>query len=93
VRLKEVIQGRFLSQLGENVPFLKNIDNSSGICILGFSNPVTGKGIRGTGSIATLVFESIGTGESLVLAAEISANDPSGRTVTFRGSESRIVVR
>ncbi|MBL7082702.1 MAG: hypothetical protein ISS41_03600 [Candidatus Aminicenantes bacterium] len=93
VRLKEVIQGRFLSQLGEDVPFLKNIDNSSGFCILGFSNPVTGKGIKGTGSFATLVFESIGSGESPVSVTEISANNPSGQTVTFTSSESRIIVK
>jgi len=94
VRLKEVIQGRFLSQLGEDVPFLKNIDNSSGFCILGFSNPVTGKGIKGTGSFATLVFESIGSGESPVSVTEISANNPSGQTVTFTSAgESRIIVK
>ncbi len=91
--LKEVIQGGFIRRLGENPPFLKSIDNSSGVCIIGFSSTDIGKGIRGTGSIATLVFESKGKGEGSVSVASVSANGPGGEALTFEGGQSRIIVR
>ena len=91
--LKEVIQGGFIKRLGENPPFLKNIDNSSGICTIGFSSTEIGKGIRGTGSIATLVFETKGKGEGSVSVASVSANGPDGEALSFEGKQSRVIIR
>ena len=93
VRLKEVVRGTFLNQLGKDVPFLKNIDNSSGVCTIGFSSPDIGKGIKGTGSISILIFEAVTKGESEVSIAGISASSPTGQSVTFETRRCRIVVR
>jgi general secretion pathway protein D len=94
IRLKEVVRREFLNRLGENVPFLENIDNSSGICTIGFSSPDVGKGLRGTGTIAVLVFEPLKKGESIISVTEVSANSPTGEIVEFTiPRQSRVVVR
>lgn len=91
--LKDVIKGGFIDQLGEAPPFLKNIDNESGACTIGFSSPEIGKGIRGTGRLATLVFESKGMGESMISVADVSANGPGGETLSFQTRDARVMVR
>jgi general secretion pathway protein D len=93
VRLKEVVRREFLNRLGKDVPFLKNIDNSSGACTIGFSSTDIGKGIKGTGSIATLVFQAVNKGESTVQVSSVSANKPTGQTLMFETGQSRVVVR
>ncbi|NIO48084.1 MAG: hypothetical protein GTN73_01400 [Candidatus Aminicenantes bacterium] len=93
VQLKEIVRREFLDRLGKDVPFLKNIDNSSGACTIGFSSTEIGKGIKGTGSIATLVFQAVGKGESTVQVTSVSANKPTGQTLMFETGQSRVVVR
>jgi len=93
VQLKEVVRREFLNRLGKDVPFLKNIDNSSGACTIGFSSTEIGTGIKGTGSIATLVFQAVGKGESTVQVASVSANKPTGEALMFETGQSRVVVR
>lgn len=93
VKLKEVIRREFLNRLGKDVPFLKNIDNSSGVCTIGFSSTDIGKGIKGTGSIATLVFQAVSKGESTIQVTSVTANKPTGQTLMFETGQSRVVVR
>jgi len=93
VTLKEVVRREFLNRLGKDVPFLKNIDNSSGVCTIGFSSTEIGKGIKGTGSIATLVFQAVSKGESTVQVTSVSANKPTGQALMFETGQSRVVVR
>lgn len=93
VKLKEIIEGGFIRQLGEKVPFLKNIDNTGGGCIIGFSSPELGKGVKGAGTIAILVFESSGQGETAVAVSNVSANSPRGQAVAFTTAEGRVTVR
>lgn len=94
ISLKEVVRREFLNRLGEDVPFFQNIDNSAGICTLGFSSPEMDKGLRGTGTFAVLVFEPVSQGESEITVAEVSANGPTGESADFSVSrQSRVVVR
>jgi general secretion pathway protein D len=93
VNLKDVVEGGLMRQLGEKVPFLKNIDNASGMCTIGFSSPQVGKGLKGEGTLATLLFESIGQGESLISLANVSATSSSGQAVGLETTQSRIIVR
>jgi general secretion pathway protein D len=93
VTLKDVVRREFLNRLGKDVPFLKNIDNSSGVCTIGFSSTEVGKGIKGTGSVATLVFQAVGKGETTIQVTSVSANKPTGQTLTFETGQSRVVVR
>jgi general secretion pathway protein D len=91
--LKDAIKGGFIAQLGEAPPFLKHIDNDSGACTLGFSSPEVGKGIRGTGRVATLIFESKNKGESVISVVDVSANSPGGEALSFQSRDARVTVR
>lgn len=93
IRMNDVIKGALLNQLGADVPFLKNIDNSSGLCTIGFSSPEIGRGLKGSGIIAVLAFQPMTKGESIVSVADITANDSGGRNLSFEAGQSRITVR
>jgi hypothetical protein len=91
--LKDVVKREFLNRLGNDVPFLKSIDNSSGTCTIGFSSTEIGKGLRGTGSLATLIFEPVGKGESIITVTSVSGNSPAGESLSFTTGQSRVIVR
>ena len=93
IQLKEVVRREFINRLGENVPFFENIDNSSGVCTLGFTSPEMGTGLRGTGTLAVLVFEPVDKGECTITVTQISANSPTGESVEFTARQSRVIVR
>lgn len=93
IKLKDVTEGGLARQLGEKVPFLKNIDNSAGACTIGLSSPVVGKGIKGGGILAVLVFESVAPGEASIAITSVSANGPTGQPLQFETNESRVVIR
>jgi len=93
ITLKEVVEGGLAREMGEKVPFLRNIDNSAGACTIGLSSPVLGRGIKGGGILAILVFESLAPGEASILVTGITANGPTGLPLQFDTSESQVVVR
>jgi general secretion pathway protein D len=93
VTLKEVREGGLTRQAGASAPFLKNIDNNAGVCTLGLSAPQLGKGIKGGGTLATLIFEGKSPGECLIGVANVSAMSTSGQVISFQGDQSRIVIR
>ncbi|MCJ7643645.1 MAG: cohesin domain-containing protein, partial [Candidatus Aminicenantes bacterium] len=93
IKLKEVSEGGLVRRLGEKVPFLKNIDNSAGACTIGLTSPAVGKGIKGGGILAVLVFESAAPGEASIAITSVSANGPMGQPLQFETNGSRVVVR
>lgn len=93
LNLKQVAAGGFVRQEGMDSSFLQNIDNSSGACTIAFSSPDITKGVKGTGGIATLVFEAKGKGESQVMINSVVATDTRGNTVIFQSQNARVVVR
>ena len=93
ITLKEVVEGNLARQVGEKVPFLKNIDNSAGACTIGLSSPVIGKGFTGGGILAILVFESGAPGEAAITITGVSANGPAGQPLQFETNESLVLVR
>jgi general secretion pathway protein D len=93
MNLKDAAEGGLTRQLGDKVPFLKNIDNASGACTIGFSSPVTGKGIKGGGTLATLLFESKAAGEGYISVVNVMATGASGGSVNLSTSQSRIIIR
>ena len=48
MNLNDAAEGGLTRQFGEKAPFLKNIDNNSGVCTLGFQ-PAAGPGRQGRG--------------------------------------------
>jgi hypothetical protein len=93
LNLKDIVAGGMIRQLGSEVPFLKNIDNTSGVATIGFSSPELNKGVKGAGRIASLLFQAVGKGEGTISITSVTANSPSGAAVSFGYNESRIVVR
>jgi len=95
LNLKDVAEGNLSRQLGGNVPFLKNIDNNAGLCVIGFSSPQIGRGFKGGGTLATLIFEAKAPGECVVAVSAFQAAGASGQSVSIqtREAQSRIVVR
>ncbi len=91
IKLKDVIEGGFVRQLGDKVPFLKSI--AEGSCTLGFSSPLPSRGFRGGGNLAVLVFEATSQGETRISLAGITANAPTGASLAFTSRESRVAVR
>ncbi|MCK4337222.1 MAG: hypothetical protein KAX11_04705, partial [Candidatus Aminicenantes bacterium] len=93
LEVKQIVPGAIITRGGENVPFLKNIDNSSGLCTIGFSSPHVDKGIKGSGRIVTLVFLSKAKGECLIAVANVQGNAVSGKSISFTAGESRVRVK
>ena len=93
LNLKQVAAGGFVRQGGMDSSFLQNIDNNSGACTIAFSSSDITKGVKGTGGIATLVFEAKGKGESQVMINSVVATDTRGNTVIFQSQNARIIVR
>jgi general secretion pathway protein D len=93
VQLKEVVQGGIVRQLGDKVPFLTNIDNSSGNCTIGFSSPSLGKGLKGGGVLAVLVFTAVSPGDTMIIVANCVGSGPQGQSVPFDTGDARILVR
>jgi general secretion pathway protein D len=92
VSLKDVAEGGVTRQSGDKAPFLKNIDNNSGVCTIGYSSPASGKGFKGAGTLATLVFETKAPGEGYLSVANVSAMSAAGGAINLTTSRTRIVV-
>jgi len=93
LNLKQVAAGGFVRREGLDSSFLQNIDNSSGACTIAFSSSDITKGVKGTGGIATLVFEAKEKGECQVMVNSVVAIDTTGKSVVFESQNARVVVR
>jgi general secretion pathway protein D len=93
LNLKDVTEGSMARQLGQKPAFLKNIDNNSGICTLGFSSPEAGKGVKGNATLATLLFQTKNPGESMITVGSLSVISASGTAINLQTTQSRVVVR
>ncbi len=91
LKLKDVLEGGSLRQLGENVPFLKSI--SGGTCTIGFSSPASGRGFKGRGVLAVLVFESVGPGQASLGFTSATAGSPMGRAIVLETGEATVNIR
>ncbi len=93
LELKQVVQGSLSARMGEDTPFLQNIDNSAGMCTIGFSSTDVAAGFKGSGRVATLVFQSLAKGDSPISFASVTANSPTGQAIQLETEEGRIRVR
>jgi general secretion pathway protein D len=93
VKLKQIERGSVAAQAGKEAPFLQNIDNSSGMCTIGFSSTDVSRGFRGSGRLANLVFDALADGESTISFSSVSANSPAGKAISFETRDARVRVR
>ncbi len=93
VKIKDIIPGGIIGQLGEKAPFLKNVDPAGGGGVVAFSSPLVGRGYKGEGNLAILVCEASNQGETTVNISSVSANGTTGRPVSFNARGAQIAVR
>ena len=91
LKLKDVLEGGGLRQLGDKVPFLKNI--SGGTCTIGFSSPPGGRGFKGRGVLAVLVFTSVNPGETSLGFTSATAGTPMGQAIVLQTGEASVSIR
>jgi general secretion pathway protein D len=91
LKLKDVLEGGGLRQLGDKVPFIKSI--SGGTCTFGFSSPPGGPGFKGRGVLAVLVFTSVGPGQTSLGFASATAGSPMGQAITLETGEASVSIR
>jgi tetratricopeptide (TPR) repeat protein len=91
LNLKDVLEGGGLRQLGEKVPFLKNI--SGGTCTIGFSSPPGGTGFKGRGVLAVLVFQAVGQGQTSLGFTSATAGSPMGQSIILQTGEASVNIR
>lgn len=91
LKLKDVLEGGGLRQLGEKVPFIKSI--SGGTCTIGFSSPPGSPGFKGRGVLAVLVFTSVGSGQASVAFSSATAGSPMGQAVVLETGEATVNIR
>jgi general secretion pathway protein D len=81
LRLNEVQRGGFLSGDGREVIFTRNILNDTGDATIQLSRlPGTG-GISGSGTLVTLVFQTVARGSTAVTLPELSWRNSRGESV------------
>lgn len=93
IQLAEITKGNVIQRLGEKPSFLEHINNPGGTCTIGLSTDQIDSGFKGTGRIVTLVFKTVGSGESVISITGLSAHSPSGDPVHLETNESHIRVR
>jgi len=91
LKLKDVLEGGGLRQLGDKVPFLKNI--SGGTCTIGFSSPPGGRGFKGRAVLAVLVFTSVSPGQTSLGFTSATAGTPMGQAIVLQTGEASISIR
>ncbi|MBE3125832.1 MAG: hypothetical protein IMZ54_04215 [Acidobacteria bacterium] len=91
LKLKDVLEGGGLRQMGEKVPFLKNI--SGGTCTIGFSSPPSGRGFKGRAVLAVLVFTSVNPGQTSLGFTSATAGSPMGQAIVLQTGEASVSIR
>ena len=89
--LKEIVEGGVTRQMGGQAKFL-GLPAASG-CTLGFSAPQLGRGFKGQGTLAVLVFTAVGPGEASVSIAGLSALGVDSKPVALSTGEAKILIR
>ncbi|MFW6128963.1 MAG: secretin N-terminal domain-containing protein [Candidatus Aminicenantaceae bacterium] len=93
LNLKKASPGRLISQGEEKMPFLENINNSSGVCNIGVSSSDMAQGIQGNGPIAVLHFKAIGKGDTEISLRDVSGYSTDGKTISFDTRNAKLNVR
>ena len=93
LKLNQVVVGNYVQQFGKDPSFMQSIDNASGSCTVGFTSPDISRGFKGSGRVATLVFECIAAGETAISISGVSANSDTGDFVNFETDQAQVRIR
>jgi len=92
LRMRTVQEGSFLRQAGANVVFTPNTDAATGRIDLAFVRPGDKVGASGSGLLAALQFDAVGTGTSQLTISGVLAN-PTGGAISVQFVPTTVVVR
>jgi general secretion pathway protein D len=93
LRVRTIQEGSFLRQGGANVTFSNKLDATIGRIDLTFVRTGDAIGASGSGLLASVVFDAVGTGTSqMTLSGEV-ATTPRGSAVPIQFVPASIVVR
>jgi general secretion pathway protein D len=92
LRMRTVQEGSFLRQGGANVVFTPNTDAASGRVDLAFVRTGDKLGASGSGLLAALQFDAVGSGSSQLTISGVLAN-PTGGTIQVQFIPATVVVR
>jgi len=93
LKLNQVVVGNYIQQFDKEPSIMQSIDNASGSCSIGFTSPDISKGFKGSGRVATLVFECIAPGETVISISGVSANSDTGDFVNFETDQAQVRIR
>ena len=92
LRMRTVQEGSFLRQSAVNVVFTPNSDAAAGRIDLAFVRTGDTVGASGSGLLAALQFDAVGSGTSQLTVSGVMAN-PTGGTIPVRFAAASVVVR
>jgi general secretion pathway protein D len=92
LRVRTISEGSFLRQGGANVVFTPNVDAAIGRIDLTFVRTGDALGANGTGLLAGIQFDAVGTGTSQLTVSGMVTN-PTGGTVPVTFVPASVVVR
>jgi hypothetical protein len=92
LRMRTVQEGSFLRQSGANVVFTPNTDAATGRVDLTFVRTGDRVGASGSGLLAALQFDAVGSGTSQLTISGVMAN-PDGGAIQAQFVPATVVVR
>ncbi len=92
LRVRMVQEGSFLRQGGVNVVFTNRPDQTTGRLDLTFVRTGDAVGASGSGLLASIIFDAIGSGTSQLAITGVAA-DPAGSTLPLQFTPASVVVR
>ncbi|MEO7271354.1 MAG: secretin N-terminal domain-containing protein [Vicinamibacterales bacterium] len=92
LRVRNVQEGTFMRQGGVTATFTPRIDAVAGRVDIAITRSGDQAGASGTGLLAALLFDAVGTGNSLIQVSGV-ANTPEGSPITLQFGPASVTVR
>ena len=92
LRVRTVQEGTFMRQGGVTASFTPRIDAVAGRVDIAITRSADQAGASGTGLLAALLFDAVGTGNSMIQVSGV-ANTPEGSPITLQFAPASVTVR
>ncbi|MFQ6082159.1 MAG: secretin N-terminal domain-containing protein [Candidatus Aminicenantia bacterium] len=93
IQVKEIKEGRFMSQDGVGTSFLQSVDNSSGKIQIGITRKGFKEGMKGSGELISILFTSVKEGEKNLFITNAALRTPSFTPIPVQLRQAEIVIK
>jgi general secretion pathway protein D len=93
LRLSDVARGDFLSNDGQPPVFTKNIMNDTGTAAIQLNRLPGSPGANGSGVLATLTFQAVGKGTTVVTLPALTVRSSQGQVIVTAAPRLAVNVR